>query len=1149
MKRILSKFIATSVVTLLLLPNVLAIVIEDFGRKKDYVVAQDELSLRRVGQKRIVHRLDVPAANQAEVIRLARQRTKDAAAYDLVLYPKGQEGVASARRILKPRMVVKLRPGANAGKLAERYGLAYKAVRGNTNLVILDFPDSAAALEMCEQIRNDKAVLSAQPILARMLSKRAVPTDPLFSYSQTNTNYQWHLWNTGQNGGVAGIDVNILNVWNDYNGNGVTIGIVDDGLEHSHEDLVSNADTTLDHNWNDGNPNDASPVSEFDSHGTSVAGVAAARWENNAGGTGAAPLAKLVGLRLIAGEVGDDEEAAALGWATDVIDVYNNSWGPPDQGRYEDAGELVKAAFQDGCTSGRDGLGVIYMWAGGNGREYDDNSNYDGYANSIYTIAVGAVNDQGKQSYYSESGANLVICAPSNGEDTQGITTTSINNDYTNEFGGTSSATPLASGVVALVLEANPNLGWRDVQEILIRSARKVDPGDAGWSDNGAEFHFNHKYGAGMIDAEAAVALAKAWQNLGPQTVLSIRQDDINLDIPEGRHNPLVRYFDFSSMPNKRVEHVQVRIDAKHFRVRDLECVLVSPSGTRSILSEISNMEAVGVDLPNWTFMTVHNWGENSKGVWTLEIRDLRTGVQGLLKDIEVIVRGVDDPDAEINFPPIISSPNHVAGRINEPMTYTLSTLGATSTVEFVGPLPAGMSYDAGTRTLSGVPTEEGIYKVKFNVTNNSNEIAFILNFVVGGEPQYDLAGAIELNGLNVSSDGDGVWHMQSTDTFDGSDAVSSPADLPNLGVSNLRHVHAGGGVVLFDWKVLSEEGKDRLWFFPSGSGYQDWAGFISGNVPWGRFATKLPEGETTMTWSYRKSEYIHVDQEGASVDRVEIIPVDEYSQKLTDFSGSNLVFETDSRALWIPVDWPESEDSKALRSSAVGNGQKSELRSYVQGPGLISFAWKVSSEQADKLDFIIDGAVVESISGEVAWQEKVFAVGEGRREIKWRYLKNAEQSSGNLDGGLVDSINFLPATNYTEWASGLFTPAQLVDGSVSGADADPNQNGFSNLIEYAFGGNPLLNNGSIDLPRMTMVNGNPTFTYKANGLKRDLNYILQVSADLESWTDVTGTVLSTVDGVSTISYVLNFEGGMSEGIPMEVPMRYARVKVVQTLP
>ena len=187
---------------------------------------------------------------------------------------------------------------------------------------------------------------------------------------------------------------------------------------------------------------------------------------------------------MIAAETSDRTEAEALVHALDDVDIYSNSWGPYDDGTIDPIGPLLSQSLENGITNGRDGKGVIYTWAGGNGRENSDNSNYDGYANSRFVLAIGAISSDGTYSYYSEPGANLLVTAPSDSTTNHpGITTTDIegrrgynaggslnvngisnldDNNYTNDFGGTSSATPLASGIIALMLQANPALTWRD---------------------------------------------------------------------------------------------------------------------------------------------------------------------------------------------------------------------------------------------------------------------------------------------------------------------------------------------------------------------------------------------------------------------------------------------------------------------------------------------------------------------------------------------------------------------------------------------------------------------------------------------------------------------------------------------------------------
>ncbi len=330
------------------------------------------------------------------------------------------------------------------------------------------------------------------------------------------------------------------------------------------------------------------------------------------------------------------------------------------------------------------------MWAAGNGGDVLDNSNYDGYANSIYTAAVAAFDSLSRQAYYSEPGANILVAAPSSGDvpsleittvdrsGANGYNTGSTSGElsdanYTQTFGGPSSATPTAAGVVALVLQANPNLGWRDVQEILIKSARKVNPTDPDWKTNGGGFHFNHKFGAGLIDAAAAVALAKKFPALGAMRSTSV-VSTTSTPIPDNSTTGVTRTFSFTSAPVSRVEHVTVKLTVTNVPKGQLEVTLTSPSGTVSRLCE------TGSDTANkftgWTFMTVRNWGENPGGTWTLKVADRKSGTTGSLTSAEVTLFG--SSGAIVNPPPVVTLTAPTEGQTFPPNSAV--TLTATAT-------------------------------------------------------------------------------------------------------------------------------------------------------------------------------------------------------------------------------------------------------------------------------------------------------------------------------------------------------------------------------------------------------------------------------------------------------------------------------------
>ena len=512
-------------------------------------------------------------------------------------------------------------------------------------------PDSSGAVDVANRLYLDGTVRYAYPCFYRLRALKATPNDPLFED-------QWHLENTGALGGIAGNDVNILPVWDDYRGSAdEVIAIVDDGLETDHEDLTANIlpGRSYDFVSDDGDPTAGD-------HGTSCAGVAAGRGFNGIGITGAAPGAGLVGYRIMDdfGFIDTADEAAALSREPYLVDIYSNSWGPTDPVSLPEAMlPATEEAIIKGVTQGRNGLGNIYVWANGNGREDNDNSNYDGYANSRYTIAVAASTDDGTQASYSEKGAAILVNAPSNGG-TAEITTTDrsgrlgynqtffrhpldyTDRDYTMTFGGTSAAAPLVAGVIALMLEANPALTWRDVQHILITTAEKNDPLDDDWTTNSAGFPVNHTYGFGRIDARTAVDTALTWVTVGEE-VMAEKSSAPDLSIPDDSSEGLQDIITIDD--DLVVEFVEVDFSAgDHPCWADLEIVLTSPGGTESILAERHPGHSYyGSGYENWKFGSLRHFGEGAQGDWTLAVKDLAAEDEGTFQSWTLRIYGTAD--------------------------------------------------------------------------------------------------------------------------------------------------------------------------------------------------------------------------------------------------------------------------------------------------------------------------------------------------------------------------------------------------------------------------------------------------------------------------------------------------------------------------
>lgn len=554
-----------------------------------------------------------------------------------VFYPQRQK-IPGTRMALTGEIVVRFDSAPTVAEL--------EAVEQNFDLTLIRSVTPTAflyqaatpweSLEKANALQQSGMVGEATPHWYRSRSTRQ-SSDPLAAQ-------QWHLANTGQGGGLAGADANVTPAWNGYLGSETqVIAIVDGAVEIGHEDLQANVRSGL--SWDFVEDQDDPGGEPDDPHGTACAGVAAARGFNGIGGIGAAPLTGLAGIRLLGAE-SDVNESLALSHNSEDIAIYSNSWGPVDDGmRLEGPGPLTLEAIRHGTENGRGGKGNIYVWAGGNGQGNSDNSNYDGYANLRQTLAIAASTDQGLQARYSEPGANLLVNAPSNGGHSQ-ITTTDrtgqpgySTTNYTATFGGTSAAAPLVAGVIALMLEANPGLSWRDVRWILAHTAQLNDPGHPDWVTNGGGLAVNHSYGFGRIDGLAAVTMSDGWSGLGPDRSVQAMVEP-GSPIPDNDPSGIASSVEIDD--DFTVEFVDITFSAPdHPFWGDLEVVLTSPAGTRSILAE-RHSSGRTFSYDNWRFGSTRHLGERSRGAWTLTVRDLSAEDTGTFTGWRLEIHGHD---------------------------------------------------------------------------------------------------------------------------------------------------------------------------------------------------------------------------------------------------------------------------------------------------------------------------------------------------------------------------------------------------------------------------------------------------------------------------------------------------------------------------
>ena len=472
------------------------------------------------------------------------------------------------------------------------------------------------------------------------------PKDPLFPEQWHLHSQSTHYHNTGTGGATPLPNLNVMDAWNHgVDGSGVTIAVVDDGVEWRHPDLRENyvAATSVDIC---GGGADPSPAAR-QYHGTAVAGTAAAAM-NEWCGVGVAPGAKVAGIRLLGSWPTDAKEAAALSHActtagihAKINHIFTNSWGPADDGkRMEGPGRVTRAAMQHCIARGRNGLGSIYVWAGGNGRANGDDGNYDGYANSRWTIDVTSVTERGIHAPYSETCSCTLCSAPSSGWQGQdrGITTTDLAGfdgasagDCTHHFGGTSASAPMVAGVVALMLQANPFLTWRDVQHVLVLSCNITDPflpiEQDGWITNGAGLKHSNSYGFGIPDASEAVRIAKDWVGVGKEDLLDsgwMVPQDQDAVIPPGNRITVLSW----EAPKDRktdtlfLEHIEMVLSLTAPQGRGyIGLTLCSPSGSCSFLAR-QHTSDLNREIRRWTYTSVRHWMENPTGTWHLKIEN-----------------------------------------------------------------------------------------------------------------------------------------------------------------------------------------------------------------------------------------------------------------------------------------------------------------------------------------------------------------------------------------------------------------------------------------------------------------------------------------------------------------------------------------------
>ena len=423
--------------------------------------------------------------------------------------------------IVLPCISFEMNSGFSASDIIKRYSnyLTLKRIDGRVYRLDCNMRTSREVLDIAARISKEENVRWCEPV-------------KLSSWHSYNTYYsqQYYLKNTGQNGGLSGVDINVEPAWSIISGSpNVTVAIIDTGIDFNHEDM----DTCVVNGYTVGNPNGygiPQNVNFFNKkgHGVACAGIVGAL-NNNIGIRGIASGVKLLPVNIVPdsanlfseGFANDCDIANAILWAGSRADILSCSWGG---GAYS---QDIVNAIDSVRENGRNGKGCVVIFASGN-------NNVDGTEGVAFpsdvpgVITVGAIKNTGVVWDYSQRGNGLDLVAPSgDGNSTSDIVTTDRmgdsgyntiitstydldlpNMNYTKKFNGTSAACPQVAGVAALMLSANPNLYESEVRDFLKNTARKLSGmNGANWTD---------EYGYGLVNACKAVVKASTLRISGP---------------------------------------------------------------------------------------------------------------------------------------------------------------------------------------------------------------------------------------------------------------------------------------------------------------------------------------------------------------------------------------------------------------------------------------------------------------------------------------------------------------------------------------------------------------------------------------------------------------------------------------------------------
>ncbi|NES85905.1 MAG: S8 family serine peptidase [Moorea sp. SIO2B7] len=612
--------------------------------------------------------------------------------------------------------------------------------------LVVKLTEEDPLVEIAEHDLNYKAQVYQLPI----------PTDPFYLQ-------QWHLHKRSTHPDVDPRSSSECEAaWEllgGYGSSDVVIGVTDDGCKLDHQDfnspgklagwgyfigerLVTNADI-------DANPAQMHQIGA--NHGTSCAGVIAAELDAVLT-VGAAPGCRLLPIKWESSGpslfISPSKVLTAINYAADKVDILSNSWGGVPNNFWPSY--VTRRIAELAQTGGRRGRGIIFLWAAGNS---NCPINYTGSIDIPYTMGwefengswvwanpqtsrsfrsdlvgipgvmyIAALASNARRSHYSNYGPGVTLCAPSSNGHTYfrvqvaglGITTTtgpehSSNEPTSNEFGGTSSATPLVAGIAALTISANPELSALEVISILKQTASKdlnfttypktppanydpnpswdvspVPPFDKGDFTNTGDpdGSWSPWFGHGKVDARAAVAEAQKRRQTPPPTSNNKYTSKPAKSIPDNYPKGIKDVISISD--SGILGKIRVSLDISHSWIGDLIVELTAPNGTKILLHNRSGSSQDNIqktydsqDVPALASLI----NSNISGDWTLRVMDLAASDTGMLQswglEIDLLSERVVAEDTEaVQIPD--NNPTGITRTLNLPAGNTINDLAVS---------------------------------------------------------------------------------------------------------------------------------------------------------------------------------------------------------------------------------------------------------------------------------------------------------------------------------------------------------------------------------------------------------------------------------------------------------------------------------------